>query len=160
MQFCWKLRPLMRELPQIVESCFERLRTNRIYIKIWKTLFSCTNGHFLPICTLIGLINVTEEQILNYFTSEQFFSSEEENIFILSEPTSRPHKLSPPPPPLLPLVLLFFIQTENRKKGLTLFCLFQSRFYEQFLKPFLLDPDNFKNRSPPKQSTTLGTLRW
>jgi hypothetical protein len=89
---------------------------------------------------LIGLINVTEEQILNYFTSEQFFSSEEENIFILSEPTSRPHKLSPPPPPLLPLVLLFFIQTENRKKGLTLFCLFQSRFYEQFLKPFLLDP--------------------
>jgi hypothetical protein len=109
---------------------------------------------------LIGLINVTEEQILNYFTSEQFFSSEEENIFILSEPTSRPHKLSPPPPPLLPLVLLFFIQTENRKKGLTLFCLFQSRFYEQFLKPFLLDPDNFKNRSPPKQSTTLGTLRW
>ena len=103
--------------------------------------------------------NVTEEQILNYFTSEQF-SSEEENIFILSEPTSRPHKLSPPPPPLLPLVLLFFIQTENRKKGLTLFCLFQSRFYEQFLKPFLLDPDNFKNRSPPKQSTTLGTLRW
>jgi hypothetical protein len=162
MQFCWKLRPLMRELPQIVESCFKRLRMNRIYIKIRQKLFSCTNGHFLPICTLIGLIIVTEEQILNYFTSEQFSSNEEENIFILSEPTSRPHKLSPASSSSSSISSSIFYSDRKQKERSDTILFISVTFLRAVFKAIFARPcpDNFKNRSPPKQSTTLGTLRW